>query len=1004
MPERLPYDEAMLFASTRLKISDPELKQGQVEKVTVQTKAGPVVRPWGIEGGFAVVYKFRTRSGQHRALRCFRVPMNLDTQFRYERIGPYFHAHARDITANFKYHDAGIVVKEQGKPANQTYPVIEMDWIDGVTLVEKVDELCKQRDRAAIKNLSEQWLNILITLRQAQIAHGDLAGVNVMVKPNGRMVLVDYDGVYIPDFAGFPQVLLGQVDYQHPQMYQRQFNERADDFSALVIYVALLALEQRPELWDKYTKRNLQGKLLDANLLFTQDDFKKPHQSALLRELEQSGDQRLQVSVQELKRLCLQPIDQVCFPFLLIDPDHDKKMALEHLEQALKVNDDERIASSWASILDNYTPAQRYRSRVQEAGQRVKALQDFRTAIQTKNIQQIVNSYNSILDASMNVTHDERQLLFAARRFLQAYWAGNDDELLAIADTLNSNISQSVVYTVQEQQRLTLVRERKLALQQLRDALKSRSIEATAAAFHPGQYTYQGLSEEERKHAEKALAFVQAYRTDDDATIIAARDEIENVIQHNLFVLTFQQQQRVTLARQRIESLVIFRVALASRSLRRITTAYNPVLDDSKQITQDERYQFTLANSFIQAYDINEELTLVTAYDNILASTYRTRFDFTAEEEQRITSAREYKKVLIKFRDALKSKRPDEIVSAYGPLLERSNHLTQDEVNRLTLARNFVQAYTTDDDDALVAFANIIQNHSFFIFTAQERQRITLASRRTAALVIFQKAWRDSYRQAQMLLSAYDASLLDTSEKVTPEQRARIKAAQTYLKMRQDIQDGIRADDDDQILHSYNKLLDQEFDGFNNAERDRINRILKCLELQELLRNKKDEQAILMARNIARTVEKAIQINLFQLHLATKRFIRQSDITGLQVHLENDQSVNSNNATVRWRWPPNDIVKDALVVWRTDTWPLNPQERCWQDPEWHYIEVHRKSNQADGECRLLIGLYMHIYVRIFASIRDEWDKENVIWRYSNGTDPTSRAEATSPGLRWRSYR
>src|SRR6266581_1132128 len=183
MPERLPYDEAMLFASARLKIPDPELKQGQVEKVTVQTKVGTVVRPWGIEGGFAVVYKFRIKSGQLRALRCFRVPMKPDTQFRYERIGPYFQAHARDITATFKYHDTGIVVKEQGEQ-NQTYPVIEMDWIDGVTLLEKVDELCKIRERTALKSLREQWLSILKTMHSAQIAHGDLAGVNVMVKAN----------------------------------------------------------------------------------------------------------------------------------------------------------------------------------------------------------------------------------------------------------------------------------------------------------------------------------------------------------------------------------------------------------------------------------------------------------------------------------------------------------------------------------------------------------------------------------------------------------------------------------------------------------------------------------------------------------------------------------------------------------------------------------------------------------------------------------------------------
>ena len=1005
MPERVPYDEAMLFASTRLKIPDPELKQGQVEKVTIHTKAGPVVRPWGIEGGFAVVYKFRTRSGQFRALRCFRVPMNSDTQFRYERIGSYFHTHARDITANFKYHDAGIVVKEQGKSVHQTYPVIEMDWIDGVTLIEKVDELCKKRDRATLKNMSEQWLHILKTLRQAQIAHGDLAGVNVMVKSDGRLVLVDYDGVYIPDFVGFPQVLLGQVDFQHPQMYQRQFNEFADDFSALVIYIALLALEVQPELWGKYTKRNPQGKLLDTNLLFTKEDFTKPHLSALIRELEQSGDQRLRAGVQELKRLCLLSIDQVRFPFLLIDPNHDKKMALEQLEQALKVNDDEIIASSWSSILDNYTPALHYRSRVHEAKQRIKALQHFRTAIQAKNIQQIVNSYDSTLDASHNITQNERHLLAIARRFIQAYRVGNDEELLAMADALQNNTYtlNSVAFSAEEQQRITQANQRRLALQQLRDALKSRSIEAIAAAYRPGQFTYQSLSEEERQQAEIALAFVQAYRTDDDKTMIAAHDVVENSSYHSFFVFTFQQQQRIALARQRIEALVIFHVALASRNPRRIATAYDPALDNSKHVTRDERHQLALANSFLQAYNSKDEIDLVAVYDSILASVYRTFFAFTAEEEEHIALAREYNQALGKFRDALKSKYPGEIVTAYDPILDSSHHITKNERHQLTLAGNFVQAYARDDDDALVAFSNAIQNRSYFIFTTQEMDRITLALRRNAALVTFQKAWRDSFRHAQRLLAAYDVSLLEANEKVTLEQRARIKAARSYLKMRQDIQAGIQADDDDAILNVYNKVLDQEFDGFNQSERDCINRILKTLELQELLRNRKDESAMLLAKSLAKTSEKAIQINLFQLHLATKRFIRQNDLTELRVQIEEDKINNCNRVAVRWCWPPNDFIKDALVVWRTDTWPKTPQEKCWQDPEWHHIEVHRKSNQAGGECIFSVGRNLHIYVRTFASIRDDWDKENTTWRYSDGIEPTSRAEAVSPNMRWRSY-
>ena len=1003
MPERLPYDEAMLFAAARLKIADPELKQGEVEKVTIQTKVGSVVRPWGIEGGFAVVYKYRTKSGQLRALRCFRVPMNPDTQFRYERIGPYFHMHVPDITATFKYHDTGIVVKEQGKQS-QAYPVIEMDWIDGVTLLEKVNELCKAGDRATLKNLREQWMVMLKLMRSARIAHGDLAAVNVMVRANGQMVLVDYDGVYIPDFAGLPQVVLGQIDYQHPQMNQRQFNEYMDEFSSLVIYTALLALEVQPALWNKYVKRDQQGKLLDTNLLFAQQDFTDPGQSLLMRELEQSSDQRVASAVQELKRLAMQPVDQARFPFKLIDPDFDKKVALEQLKLALRANDDELIAARWPSLLDGYAPAQVYIGRVQEAKDRVKALQRFRRAIQGLIVQHIFDEYDAILDTCNNVTQDERFLLETARRFLQAHKAGNDDELLAMVDAFQSmSAFKGIIYTAQEQQSISLARQRKAALQQLRDALASRNIDAVAQAYSAGQHLITGITHDEKQQAEIALNFVQAYQADEDATIITAHDGVQSSPYPGFFIFSVQQQQRIALARQRTEALVIFRVALSSGSPRRIVAAYKPVLDTSKYVTPQQRYQLALAKSFVEAYDSGDDFDLVAADDNIQASIHRNFFAFTADERDHIEFSRKRRKALLKFRDAVGNRRPDDIVAAFDSILDNSKYITQDDHYRLNQARDFTSAYAKEDDETLIAVANANKSRNIFMFTTQEQERIQLAIRRQAALTTFQRAWRDHFRNAQRLVDAYDASLLDKNRKVKAEQRARVEAARNYLTMHREIRTGISADNDDLILSVYDKTLDKEFDGFSTAERERITRIIKSLELQALLRDKKDEQAILMARNVSRTYEKAIQNNMFQLHLATKRFIRGYDLSGLQVHITEDRARGTNEAMAHWRWPHNDLVKEGLLAWRSDTWPERPQEKSWQDAGWHWIEVHRKSNQSEGECRFTIGSQTHIYVQAFARIHDDWDREHMVWRYSNGIEPTSRVEASVPRMAWRNY-
>ncbi len=499
MPERLAYDEAMQLSAIRLKVQNQDLKQGKVEMVSVPTTQGSLERPWGIEGGFAVVYKFRRKNGLICALRCFRVPMSSDTQFRYERIGPYFRTHARDITAGFQYYDAAIVVKEQGKPPDQKYPVIEMDWIDGVTLTDKIDELCKKRQSAVLKDLATQWIILLRTMERAHIAHGDLAGVNVMVHSDGKLILIDYDGVYIPEFAGLSQVLLGQDDFQHPQMAQRKFHEHMDAFSALVIYTALIALTVKPTLWDTYAKFGPDGKLLDVNILFRQQDFREPQQSPLFRELEQLGDAQVRSIVQELKHACQQPINDVRFPFHLIDPHYHEKQAFIQLENALQTDDDEQIATCWPTILEHYLPAQRHHNRVQLAQQRQSALRAFRNTLATGNLQRILLTYNAaLLDAAKGISHEERLLLSLASDFLQAY-RDNNDNALHIAEKLQQTIKGThIIFTASQQQRLTQIRQCKNAQQAMQTAFASKNVEQIASIKPLFQYL-KGMTAKERQ-------------------------------------------------------------------------------------------------------------------------------------------------------------------------------------------------------------------------------------------------------------------------------------------------------------------------------------------------------------------------------------------------------------------------------------------------------------------------------------------------------------------------
>jgi hypothetical protein len=385
MPERTNCDEAIQFSRTRLRIPEPDLKDGQVEMFQIPTANRIIQRPWGIEGGFAVVYKFRTASGKLRALRCFRVPMNPDTQSRYELMGPYFFQHAPTITATFKYYQQGLMIKEtvSGSPRETIYPLIDMEWVEGDILLDKVDALCQEGDRQGLEQLIQEWLALLSTLQQGKIAHGDLSGNNIIVCPDGRLILIDYDGCYIPALAGRDPIVAGQPDYQHHQMQQRAFDEHMDHFSALVIYTALVALQAEPALWQAHMEHR-QGKLIGTHLLFLKEDYLNPDQSVLFAKLEQMNNARVTASVQALKQACYKQIDDVVFPWELVEADYMEK---QQLAQALK--------QFYSVILHQSSP---------------------------RNAQEFLAAYDPILDAyPESISQEERALLATAQRFVDIY-------------------------------------------------------------------------------------------------------------------------------------------------------------------------------------------------------------------------------------------------------------------------------------------------------------------------------------------------------------------------------------------------------------------------------------------------------------------------------------------------------------------------------------------------------------------------------------------------------
>jgi hypothetical protein len=133
--------------------------------------------------------------------------------------------------------------------------------------------------RDVLLHLADEWLRVVGAFQASGIAHGDLQHGNVIVE-HGQLRLIDHDGIFVPAMKDWPACEVGHQHYQHPQRTADQFDASLDNFSSLVIYLSLLALAERPSLWQEYH---------DENLLFTKADFLDPAASTLFAKIREIG-------------------------------------------------------------------------------------------------------------------------------------------------------------------------------------------------------------------------------------------------------------------------------------------------------------------------------------------------------------------------------------------------------------------------------------------------------------------------------------------------------------------------------------------------------------------------------------------------------------------------------------------------------------------------------------------------------------------------------------------
>ena len=226
-------------------------------------------------GGFCVVYPYETPLKKY-AVRCWHFPVR-GIRERTHVISEQLKAAALPYFVGFEYVVGGIATPKGAQD------IIVMDWIDSGTLKNFIAANLHSPD--ALRRLADNFRTMAADLHKAGLAHGDLQHGNIMCKPDGSILLVDYDSMYVPGLDGESDDIKGLPGYQHPARQNNKYvNRTLDYFSELIIYTSIIALAKYPRMWDE-----LQLEDTDT-LLFSSEDLKSPDSASIFRRLEEDSE------------------------------------------------------------------------------------------------------------------------------------------------------------------------------------------------------------------------------------------------------------------------------------------------------------------------------------------------------------------------------------------------------------------------------------------------------------------------------------------------------------------------------------------------------------------------------------------------------------------------------------------------------------------------------------------------------------------------------------------
>ena len=231
--------------------------------------------PYRSSGAFAVVFKMLDKStGKYYALKCFTEEQEGRAD-AYRQIADELDLLDSPYITSVKYMEKELFVDSQCE--EDEFPVLLMDWVEGETMETYISSnYCNQY---AMSMLCYRFGKMAAWLRTQSFAHGDIKPDNIIVRPDGSLTLVDYDGMYVPSMKGSQSPTIGTRDFSHPLRTVDDFDETIDDFSLASIALSLKAISMKSTLLDIYGASD--------RLLYSENDYRNPSNSKVISALQE---------------------------------------------------------------------------------------------------------------------------------------------------------------------------------------------------------------------------------------------------------------------------------------------------------------------------------------------------------------------------------------------------------------------------------------------------------------------------------------------------------------------------------------------------------------------------------------------------------------------------------------------------------------------------------------------------------------------------------------------